>query len=503
MCIFAFYLVKMRITPNDKRNYEGVNFDFILALKDVDDVIEKHFIPIKNNRKMVNDFFRMLEDESSDADDIYYSFKRCYSNCGSFDYCLGFGSLTSSYIDPITYPIFNESNYRLQAEEYKKRISLAKNETIRDLRQKEFNKWNHRQKQNIIEKCLPYIFACNYHDSLESNEIEKNYLIYSNETHGRFSYTRKVNDDIEIVLKTNFCYGRSSSMMVIITYKGIPILPYSIWVRYFYAGYNEILRCTRSYNPERVNWNTCLDFVIWFVEKAIENPELFVKETIMQEVNGLLNGIEEMYKLTDEEMKQKMLPSCPDESLKEKYYIGIKSARMATGNDAQYYTIAPEEAKLVYRMEKITGALHFLKSLRQLSEIYDRIDQSINRIKEINALFYPEIANAIPPVIVYIAGLNETLKPIEKRFNVVQKRFDYLYNKLQKRLERVDEDKKDKVRELFKMKNPQYEKLSYEVIELERQVDTLKTQISNREIYLQKLEEAQFLVRRHVVAVNL
>ena len=106
---------------------------------------------------------------------------------------------------------------------------------------------------------------------------------------------------------------------MIVTYKGIPILPYSIWVNYFYAGFNEIIRCTRSYEPNRENWNVCMDFVVWFIEKAIENPENFVKEVMSQEVDDLVKGIEKLFKLTDKEMENELSISCADKIFQEKY----------------------------------------------------------------------------------------------------------------------------------------------------------------------------------------
>lgn len=150
--------------------------------------------------------------------------------------------------------------------------------------------------------------------------------------------------------------------------------------------------------------------------KAIENPENFVKEVMSQEVDDLVKGIEKLFKLTDKEMENELSISCADKIFQEKYYIGIRTARMASQQDVRYYTISPEEAKLVYRMEKITGALHFLESLRKLSDIYNGVDQAIIRIKEINALFYPEIHVAISSVTEYITEQVQTLKPIEKTY---------------------------------------------------------------------------------------
>ena len=66
-------------------------------------------------------------------------------------------------------------------------------------------------------------------------------------------------------------------------------------------------------------------------------------------------------------------------------------------------------------------------------------------------------------------------------------------------MEKVEFDKKEKVKESFIMKNPQYEKLRDELVELERKVFILKTQISNREHYLKQLEVAKSLIAKHVV----
>jgi len=481
------------------RFFEGVNFDYILAIKYNENKIEKHKIPINKNGMLIENMFQMVDDETYEADDIYYAFKRHYYDCGDFEYCLGHGSLLSFYIDSIRYPFFDEQKHRKQAQVYKKRIASAKNESARRWIQKDYNKWNHRKKIEYINKCLPYVFACNYHDAVVKNNIEKNYFIYSNETHGRFCYSSKINEDLEIKLKTNFCYGSSSSLVVIISYKGIPILPYSIWVNYYYAGFNEIIKCTRSYNPNRANWITCMDFVVWFVEKAIVNPEVFVKETIIQEVDGLVKGIEGLYSLTDEEMKKKLSISRPNDTLRDKYYIGIRTARMASKQEIQRYTISPEEITLVYRMEKITGALHFLNSLRKIQEIYDGVEQAINKIKEFNANFYPEIIKAIPPVKEYISELNNKLKPIEKNFSFIQKRYDLLEAKLRRRLDRTDLGKKEVVEIAFKKNNPQYTIMKDEIQELGQQIWDLKHKIRDRENYLHQLEDAQSLVKRHVV----
>lgn len=490
------------ITPFYKKNFfTGVNYDFVTALKYEENEIERYDIPINKNGWLIDDLIRMVEDDNYEVDDLYYTFKKRYSDYGDFDYCLGHESLMAFYIDPISYPQFEVSQYRKQAQIYKQRIEAAKNESEKEWRQKSFNKWSYRQKRDYIDRCLPYIFACNYHNAIINNNIEKEYFIFSNETHGRFSYSKKITEDIGIEIKTNFCYGGSSSLVVTISYKGIPILPYSLWVRYYYAGFNEIIRCTRSFSPDRKNWENCMGFVVWFVKKAIKDPEAFVKETILDEVKVLMEGIEEVFHLSDNELKYYMKFDNNKKELQDKYYIGIKSARGASSDEIERYSIAPEEVKFAFRVEKITGALRFIKSLRELREIDCDFEQVINRLKEINELIYPELLNAIPPVRDYIKGLQSKLKPLEKRLDFVRQRWEYYENRLNKKLDKVDFDKRKEVEESFIKFNPQYTKFKNEYYDLLIQTSDLKDRIGNREWYLKKLEDALHLVLIHTNAV--
>ena len=483
------------------RYFEGINFDYILALRYEENNIEKCKIPIGKDILLIDDIYRMVDDDRYEVDDIYYAFRSRYHNQGDFDYCLGHNSLHNFYIDPISYPSFDVTRYRKQAQIYKDRIKLARSEALKERHQKTFNNWNFMQKKEFINQCLPYVFACNYHDAVVKNNIEQDYFLYSKEKHGgRFDErdVKKITEDIEINIETNFCYGDSSSFVVTITYKGIPIIPYSIWVRYYYAGFNEIIKCTRSYWPERRNWDNCMDFVVWFVNKALENPEGFVKETILDEVKTLMDGLEEVLHISDEKMKKYMEFDNKDKVLQDKYFIGIRSGQEPDNKVIKRYSIAPEEVKFVFRMEKITGALRFIKSLKELREIDCDFEKVINRIKEMNEMIYPELINAIPPVREYVAELQSSLTALEKRFDVVKKRYESYEDRLNKKLEKItDSDKRKKAEESFINLNPQYIKYKDEYIDLLVQMGELKERLKKRESYLRKLEDAKTLVLKH------
>ena len=476
----------------------GVNFDYLLTIEFDGSKIEKQSIDILRSDYIISRLIAMVDDESVDADTMYHLFRNKIMDNGVFDYCLGYEQLRSRYISPIEYPTFDLRKYSKSYQEYKELIKKAKSEAIKEKAIDNFSRWNTKEKKDLLYKCLTYIYASDYSNAILCNNVESRYYMYSNEKHGRFKYEKSISDDIKLEVKTNFCYGSSSSFVVAISYKGIPIHPYSIWVKYYYAGFNEIIRCTRSYRPERQSWHFCMDFVVWFVNKALDNPDAFIKETVMDEVNILVKDLEEVLAISDEKMREKLsVSTLNDEYLNSKYYIGIRCVRDANQQDTSYYKIAPEESRLVYRLEKITGALHFLKSLRQLSDIYSDIFDTINRIKEINKQLFPEIIEAIPPVSVYIAQLNAELKPLERKIKIKQKRFDQLDEWLKKRLSSVEWEKTDETKDAFIKKHPDYKKLEMEISTLNEQVGQLKNRILNRETFLRRLQDSKLLIEQY------
>ena len=59
----------------DNRYYDGVNFDYVLAVKYDENKIEKHKIPIRKNEVLIEELIRMVDEDIYEADDIYYKFR--------------------------------------------------------------------------------------------------------------------------------------------------------------------------------------------------------------------------------------------------------------------------------------------------------------------------------------------------------------------------------------------------------------------------------------------
>ena len=245
--------------------------------------------------KMVE--MELLEDKTADACDVYNAISKClFSNL--YTYCLAH-EYTDSYISPINPVDFDYFNYRkLLKEDIELRVAnklkwLPKDaqNNRRKIEEAHKSAWEdlyykiYKRKKILVDAALPYIYAYDYENALINYNIAENSIIFSHERHGdqrnnKFrenNIEHKINDDISVKISTNFCFGSSSYFHVTVIYKGIALLPYSVWVRYYYARYSELLGCTRSYQRNRENWLNCMNFLEKFInDKRLAN-KIFYK----------------------------------------------------------------------------------------------------------------------------------------------------------------------------------------------------------------------------------
>lgn len=302
---------------------------------------------------------------------------------------------------------------------------------------------------------------------------------------------------MSVRVETNFCYGSSTYFSVVVTYKGIELLPYSVWVHYYYARFVHLLKYTRSYIRERNSWHMCMDFLKTFINSAIDNPENFIHNEVMREVDGLIEGLQRIFSLSQEDFEKEIKVK---ERPGDERYIGILSARYANESDENEYAITAHEVSMIYRMEKVSGALRFLDSLRKIKEIYSEVSDAIDKIIAMNQQIYPEVESAIPPVENEIKILKEELAPLNRRLNVCEVGYEKLHNKLQKNLLNVtDSEKIKEIKERFDKFNPSYKNLSEEIDLLKGKINELVNKISKRESVLSRLNQYKLLILKYAM----
>ena len=237
-----------------------------------------------------------------------------------------------------------------------------------------------------------------------------------------------------------------------------------------------------------------MEFLKSFVNRAIEDPDEFVKNDVLLEVNGLMAGLEEIFLMSEMEFEKRLdVKHIDDDDIR---YIGISSARHANDLERQNYKIKKTESAMIYKMEKISGALHFLNNLKSISTIIPEIESSISRIIELNITIYPEIIEAIPPIELEIKHLSRELNKIERKYNQKEQQLDYLKKRLENIKNKSFSNGRDtnQVEEEFKSNNPQFEILTKEIDVLWQEQNKYLTLIHNREEVKKRLSSYKELI---------
>lgn len=482
----------------------GINYDYILTLENINGETEIRKYKINRHENIINKALELLEDKNADASDLYSVVSHCtYSH--SFKYCLNhrYSSPKFDEIEPFNFDTLNyrkdlisEIETRLEARKKRLPEQDRNNKEIVDRLKKDV--WDaiypmiRRQKERMLELIIPYIYAVDYDDTLKINNIESKTIAYSNETHGYYTPEHQVNEDLKVKISTNFCYGSSGYFHVIVTYKDIKIIPYSVWVRYYYAGYAELLGYTRSYGLDRSNWNNCLKFLETFINSAIKNPENFIKNEIMSEINGLMDGLEKIFKINPTKLEKeiKVKKRTDDER-----YIGIRGARYAIEKDEKLYRIRPDEITLIYKLEKLSGSLRFLKSLREIQTIYTEVSKAIDRILEMNRSIYPELQNIIEQVCNELKIYEAELKKNDKDFNRKLRQCSWHLNKLDSIVNAVTtSDERKEAKEKYLVDHPIFAAQFYELQNLDKKIENIKNKISDRKDTKKRLLQFENLI---------
>lgn len=254
------------------------------------------------------------------------------------------------------------------------------------------------------------------------------------------------------------------------------------------------MQYTRSYICIRDSWKYAMFFLERFVNKAIENPDEFVKKDVIYEVNSLMDGLNEIFHMTDNEFEKRLEVKHIEED--EDRYIGISSARHANKREREYYKIKKSESAMIFKMEKISGALHFLNNLKSISVIIPEVDESISRIIELNNLIYPNIVEAIPPINLEIKNLKCKLRKIEREYNQKEKCLEYYKNRLENIKKKSNGVESCQIEQKFKKDNPKFEILTTEIDELWHEQNKFLTCINDREEIKKRLLSYKELIEK-------
>lgn len=492
----------------------GVNYDYIVAIKlDKHNFLQKVHIPIKKYRQLKNDLYDMLGDDEYDVVDMKEVYSENVPLNKSFDICIG-SAYKDSFIESIRSP-------KIDLEDTERKISEKENNIIDNEKEKlkklypklskqeidakahkksipVIREYHSRLKNSFLSKCAPYIQASAYKETYE--KICDDVVFISTERHGWRKSSRnneeglpsweyEINDDIRISLWSNFCFGASSRFMIRVYYKDVMLCPYSEFVTYRYANATDILKYTRKYHVKRESWDYAADFVVDFCNKAIDDPEKFVKKEIVREIKVL---VEELTEIATS--KESYLDNAfSEKAFDTKRFSGVQGVTEYNKVELASYNENPQEYELLFRMEKISGALAFLESIEQFASISRYIRRAIVQIEDLNINIYPELLDVIEP-------LSEEVEKLYKKVQKLRNKKDSLHEELEPYYEKIknirakykkDEDK-DSHEESFRKKHPKFVKLEEEYNVTRRKFMKQKSLYTGRKNFLNRLEDCQY-----------
>lgn len=489
----------------------GVNFDYILVLDYSRSNSEVIKVPIIRQESLINKLLKMIENIKYDAGDMNDLLSMSIDVKSSYPYCLAH-EYSASYIDDISFPDFDSDLYRITFRNFQTQL-IKKLERIlrhhpekREYLELKFKKQilnkKLKDKESYAKQALSFIYANDYHNTLKKYDIEQKYAIFSNEVHGRhrqYNPSCFVGEDITVSIFTNFCYGKSAFFHCSIKYKNIPLLPYSVWINYYYAGYNEILKCTRSFRIVRNSWNHCLLFIRNFINSANNNPRQFFMNEVTREIQDLIIGLEKIMSYNEEKYELEMQV---DRGQNAENYIGILAARHRNEKEREYFRIAPRECSMIYRMEKICGALNFLGSLKVVKEIYPKVDTAINKIKCFNQQIYPEVISAIHPLKIQIKNIKKNIKTISRALDYKEKRLRYYENRMDKYIEKGLSGGTQVSKDIFYDLRQKRDRIKSEIIHLEESYNKYDCELLDRTSLLNRLDDYKLLIELNIDGIK-
>lgn len=347
-----------------------INVDYIGVVRETEDKKVSYIhATIENEFQwLIDTMNEMVEKPEYDMLDIQEYVEREFEKSQrGFNYCYPY-SYYSSYVNAAFFP------KSLTYQEYKNRLFRSSNQLL---------------KRNYVFACTRFIYAFCYYRKLRVLKQDNNNKMFSTENIGWTGYTYEINNDIKIDVNTNFGYGMSSYFFVNVKYKNIDILPYSMTVCYYKARMADFIRYTRMYNTVSESWDLALDFVTKTSNEAIASTDDFIKKWIVNEIDTMMSGL-------------KHIASNPHQSFNNlicnRDTKGLISIRNINQTERELYKIYPNEMIIAKQAEKISGALNLLNKLETLIEIYPKVIEDIQIIKDLNRNLLPSFSQKVSQI---------------------------------------------------------------------------------------------------------
>jgi hypothetical protein len=261
-----------------------------------------------------------------------------------------------------------------------------------------------------------------YHYKLKLDEIRgtlgNRLLAYSSCDIGHRRENYSISRNIRLLLYSNFGYGPSSALYLILYYKEVPIVPFSYYVNFYFAKASDLCRCTREYYPRAESWDVVFDFMAEVLNLEKTNDEEFIEKWIVKEIDSMMAGMEAIMTHPEAFFDRWAAISSPANT------NPYKSIRALNGKELELYACYPKEMLLDFQAEKISGAFDLLGALEKLEGFDAGIKKHIGRIRQMAKEFHPRIETGIKAVEGDLKRLDNDIEGKREELNTVKARLE-------------------------------------------------------------------------------
>ncbi|MCM1141183.1 MAG: hypothetical protein NC453_21665 [Muribaculum sp.] len=393
-------------------------------------------VPIEKPEQFIAELSAMVDNPNRTVWDMQSLFQSRYPNVTRYIDYIYPHSYSASYVSGTEYPSmrgyedlrksWSETAQKVAVEYSQKCITDGVQENANilvSIVETSIANLKLQQKKNFLQKALKWIDACCYQEAANKADRSSSIKMYSKENIGWNTFNHRISKDINVELRTNFGYGSAAYFLLGVKYKGIAILPYSYIVKYYKAGMADIVRCTRSYAASRDSWCASFDFLSDFINSSANDPESFVKSYILREVEEMMQGLEAIArnpKMYMEKIGNVKADPC------------VVNVRPMFADEKKRMAAYPSETPILFKVEKITGALDFLKSLTEISQEVEIIQKYINKLMELNLSLLPEIEDTTIKISLKIDEWTQRKELLQSKIDVVDEKLRPYEEEIQK-----------------------------------------------------------------------
>lgn len=481
---------------------EQVNIDVVLCLEEQSDLtLLMRQIEIPKSTAIIEELETMQEDPNRNLYDMstyfYNNFnpiRECYNYCYPNEYNKVYLNEAVSNA-PTNIPYWDYKDIQQKRYElWQRRNSyILKNLSIQEQEQKwrqHVHKLEYTEKKKYFSIAKKYIECQNLYLAMKDAKDNPHVKVFSHDTVGRKHFLYDINDDLKIDVFTNFGYGHSSCFFLTIKYKDIILIPYSDLVHYYYANMKSLVANTRSYRSRRDSWTGMMEYLSNFVNNSRHDPECFVREYVLKEIHEMMNGLREILKDPAEVLK--FMRNTTET-------VRLSVVRSFGSSDFAMYEVYSNELTTIFKVEKISGALTFIESLKSLKDVCIEVDDVIKEIIAMNKIVAPEI----PPV---IESITNSILPLQielEKFKKEKARLTSEEERYEKRLNRKlsfhkSFKEQDECTKKFKVENPRYVEVQKEINNLLNVIFELEQKIKKRQSLLNRITECNKRIQQLV-----